>query len=554
MKRSVPPTLRLAAGAAVLVAAVSAIWWFARAEPHQSAVSSAPVALRHVVLPDLARLDAAVQQQIRDEHARLLMVLDAPQATPSDRAEASGSFGKLLLAAEYFVEAESAFLEAQALAPADMRWPYFLGHVYRARQELPRAIAMFERALALAPDDVPSLIWHGDLLLASGDATAAEAPLRRAFVLDPASAAAASGLGRAALERRDYARAVEYLQKTLTLDPSATSVHYPLGMAYRALGQAAEAEAHLTRATDAGSVPPPDPLMDAVASTLRGAGAFESRGMAALQARDWKGAVDNLQHAVALAPANAVTRLNLGTALSLAGDAKSARRELLEAVRLDPRLAKAHFGLGVLAQDAGEWAEAVERFTIAIERDAGFVDAHFTLAEALRRTGRAADALAHYQHVLGLNPAASQARFGQAMALVRLRRYAEARQVLVDAIRVHPEQPGFPHALARILAAAPDPAARDGQRALAVMQPLVTAGESPAVAETMGMVMAELGRFEEAVQWQERAIASATAAGQSALAARMQENLTGYRRRQPCRIPWREDDPVIAIVAGSIAP
>jgi Flp pilus assembly protein TadD len=153
--------------------------------------------------------------------------------------------------------------------------------------------------------------------------------------------------------------------------------------------------------------------------------------------------------------------------------------------------------------------------------------------------------------VLALNPAASQARFGQAMALVRLGRYVEARRVLEEAARVHPEQPGFPHALARVLAAAPDADARDGQRALAVMQPLLS-GEAPAaVAETMAMVMAELGRFEEAVRWQERALASAASAGQDALAARLQDTLDGYRQRQPCRTPWRDDDPVIATVAGS---
>jgi tetratricopeptide (TPR) repeat protein len=305
------------------------------------------------------------------------------------------------------------------------------------------------------------------------------------------------------------------------------------------------------QAGTAGSVAPRDPLMDSVASLLRGAGAFEARGMEALEARDWKAAVDNLQQAVALAPANAVIRLNLGTALSLAGNGEAARRELLEAVRLEPRLAKAHFGLGLLAQDAARWTEAIERFTTAVEHDAGFVDAHFTLAEALRRTGRAAEALPHYASVLSLNPAASQARFGQAMALVRLGRYVEARRVLDDATRVHPEQPGFPHALARVLAAAPDPNARDGERALTVMQPLVSGGASPAVAETMAMVMAELGRFDEAVRWQERAIASAMAGSQDALAARLRDSLTRYRQRQPCRTPWRDDDPVMAIVAGS---
>jgi tetratricopeptide (TPR) repeat protein len=534
-----------------LLAAAATIWRLARTDVRDSAAATGAM-MRHPVathLPDLSRLDTAVQEQIREQYARLTTMLDAPQSTVAERAEAFGSVGTLLFAAEYFPEAERAFLDAQALAPADMRWPYYLGHVYRARQEPARAIPMFERALALAPDDVPSLIWLGDALLASGNAADAVAPLQRAFTRDPASVAAAARLGRAALERRDYAAAVGYLEKALELDPAAASVHYPLGMAYRGLGDSARAEAHLAQGSDAGSVAPADPLMDVIAGTLRGAGAFEARGMAALEARNWNAAVDNLRQAVQLAPSNAVTRLNLGTALSLAGDVDGARRQLLEAVHLDPRLAKAHFGLGVLAQDAGRWSEAIERFNAAIEHDGDFVDAHFALAEALRRTGRAADARSHYEKVLGLNPAASQARFGLAMAEVRLGRFVDARRVLDEGARLHPEQPGFPHALARILAAAPDAAARDGQRALVVMQPL--AGEQgAAVAETMAMVMAELGRFDEAIRWQERAIAVAAGSGQRALASRMQDHLTRYRQGQPCRVPWRDDDPVIAIVAG----
>ena len=538
----------LVAACAALLPAGATIWLLVRSDAHESAASPGATVRRPVALPDLSRLDAAVQQQLREQHARLTTTLDAPHSTAAERAEASGSLGMLLLAAEYFPEAERAFLDAHALAPADMRWPYYLGHVYRARQEPARAIPMFERALALAPDDVPSLIWLGDALLASGNAEEAKAPLQRAFTRAPASAAAAARLGRAALERRDYAGAIDYLEKALELDPAAASVHYPLGMAYRGRGDRARAEAHLAQASDAGSVPPADPLMDAVASALRGAGAFEARGMEALEARDWNAAVDNLRQAVRLAPSNAVTHLNLGTALSLAGDDAGARRELLEAVRLEPRLAKAHFGLGVLAQDAGQWSDAIERFDAAIEHDGEFLDAHFALAEAMRRTGRAADARSHYEKVLALNPAASQARFGLAMAHVRLGRFVDARRVLEDATRLHPGQPGFPHALARILAAAPDAAARDGARALALMQPLAEE-PSAAVAETMAMVMAELGRYEAAVQWQERAIAAA--AGRSAVAAQMQDSLRLYQRHQPCRTPWRDDDPVIAIVAGN---
>jgi tetratricopeptide (TPR) repeat protein len=359
-----------------------------------------------------------------------------------------------------------------------------------------------------------------------------------------------SRLGRAALANGDHSRAIELLERVLQLQPAASSVYYPLAMAYRGAGQTARAEAYLARqgSNDEG-IAPADPLMDAVAGLLQGAAAFEARGMAALDARDWKAAAQHLRTAVDLAPGNAVTRLNLGTALSLAGNPAAARLELLEAVRLEPDLAKAQFGLGLLDQDEGHWDAAVERFTLAVRSEPDFGDAHFALAESLRRTGRAAQSLAHYDRVLMLNGAASQARFGYAMALVRLRRFADARRWLTDAASLHPDQAGFPHALARILAAAPDAGVRDGRRALALMQPLMTPQASPSLHETMAMTYAELGDFATAVSSQERAITTARQAGQSEAAARMQDNLTLYRRGEPCRTPWRDDDPVIADVS-----
>jgi cytochrome c-type biogenesis protein CcmH/NrfG len=132
------------------------------------------------------------------------------------------------------------------------------------------------------------------------------------------------------------------------------------------------------------------------------------------------------------------------------------------------------------------------------------------------------------------------------MALVQLGRFAAAPEWLTVASKLHPDQPGFPHALARVLAAAPDRNARDGARALVLTQELVTTHRSSAAFETMAMALAETGRFDEAADWQRRAIAAAREAGEQPLAERMQDNLALYERGQPCRTPWRADDPVLA--------
>ena len=70
--------------------------------------------------------------------------------------------GTLLLAAEYRQAAEPYLLNAQALDPTEIRWPYFLAHLYRLRGESANAIVWFERSLQLQPDSVATLVWLGD--------------------------------------------------------------------------------------------------------------------------------------------------------------------------------------------------------------------------------------------------------------------------------------------------------------------------------------------------------------------------------------------------------
>jgi hypothetical protein len=130
------------------------------------------------------------------------------------------------------------------------------------------------------------------------------------------------------------------------------------------------------------------------------------------------------------------------------------------------------------------------------------------------------------------------------MALVRLQRYREARDRLTDAMNMYPDQPGFAHALARLLAAAPDDRVRDGRRALALVQMLLQQQKTMALAETMAMTLAESGEYEQAVKWQRDAMAIAGEAGRTDLVQPMAANLTLYEARRPCRTPWRDDDPV----------
>ena len=496
-----------------------------------------------VSMPDISGAAQPVQTQLRDAYAALQQKIANPTTPAAELAAAYGDMGKLFLATEYLDAAETCFLNAQTLEPNDRRWPYFLAHIHRRRNEPGKAAALFERVLALESDNVPALVWLGDMRLVEGNPGAAEAPLAKAQALAPREAAAFDRAGRAALARRDYATAVKDLGAALEIQPQATSLHYPLSLAYRALGDTRNADAHLRLRGDVATAVN-DPLMRQVASLLQNATAFEVRGADALGKRQWPEAVANLRQALELAPDNAFTHLNLGTALFETGDAAGALREFRTAATLSPGLAKAHYGIGIVLEAAGKDREAVDAFSAAVRSDPSLVEARMSFADALRRTGRVEESLPQYAEVIKANPAISQARFGHVMALVRLRRYTQARDELEVDVSTYPDQPGFAHALARLLAASPDDRARDGARALSLVQELLKAQRTIELAQTMAMALAEAGRFDEAVRWQKEAISAAAQAGRTDLTARLSENLGRYERGQPCRTPWPDTDPV----------
>lgn len=505
--------------------------------PHVSA--RAPSS--EVSLPDMARFEPAVAQQLREAFGRLDDKRKASGTPPSDLASAYGELGTLLMAARDFEFAEPCFVNAQALAPSDRRWPYYLGHLHKGRGVLDKAAVSFGRALELDGLDVPTLLWLGEVrLLAGRDADAA--PLfAKAREADPSNLPARFGLGRVALARRDYKGAIDHFEAVLALRPDAAGVHYPLALAYRGVGDDRKADAHARQRGEA-DLSPFDPLMDDLRASLHSAVSYELAGTRALNAGDWKTALAELRKGLALEPSSAALQHKLGTALYLSGDARAAENTFAQVIKESPAFAKAHFSLGVLLAAQGRDAEAIQRLSAAVTRDAGYVEAHVSLAELLRRLGRLETAIAHYDRALALDPRLSAAALGRALTLIRMRRFSEAAERLRVAVEGGSDEPWLTHALARLLAAAPDDRVRDGRRALAAMERLSPQQQRLDRGETMAMALAEVGRYADAVSWQRGAVEAARLKGELELAALMAERLRVYESGKPSRTPWRPDE------------
>ena len=549
MKRST----RLIAACAVAIAMGGGC----RRSPDRSrdagATETGSTILQGVSLPDLANVDPTVREQAGEMYAALQQKLSAGNASSDELALAFGEFAMLLHAAEYYDAALPAYSNARSLAPSDSRWPYYLGHLYRSQGDPAASIAAFERALQLAPGDMPAMVWLGRSYQEQGQPDRAASYFERALQVAPDTVAALAGLGQSALAQNNYARAVEVLEKALSIDPRVASIHSPLAMAYRGLGDEQKAEAHL-RQWDNVDILVPDPLRQQLDLAVQSGLAYELRGVRALEARDFTAAAEHFRAGAKLTPGTTALgrslRHKLGTALALAGDINGAVAQFEEVVRLaesdtrDEPAAKAHYSLGVLAASSGSVADAEKQLTSALQHNPNYLEARLALGDVRRRTGRFEQAMADYQEALGIDPRSAEARFGYAMALVRLNRYREVRDWLEESARTFPERREFSHALARILAAAPDATVRDGQRAMALIKALFSSDQSPDVVETMAMVAAELGDFPQAVAIQREVLEAARQAGQSGAVPRLTTNLRLYEQGQPTRVPWPADHPV----------
>ena len=490
-----------------------------------------------VAMPDFELMTEPVAEQMRTYRTAVRVRLGTVAAEPAALGDAYGQLGMLLLAATYVDAAEASLLNAQTLQPDDGRWPYYLGRVHEANGDLEASAASYRRAVDLRPDDLATRMLLANVLFARGELEAAERIYSRALERHPDAPAAQAGLGRVALARREYAGAAARFEQALAAAPWATAVHYPLALAYRGLGDMERAEAHLQRQGDVEALSP-DPLRQELDELLESANAYNIRGGRALDAGNYRAAADLFRRGLELDPDDPSLRQRLGVALFQLDDVAGAVDAFEQVVRTTPEHTEAQFSLGVVRADQGRHREAIDHLSTALRHDSAYIQARMQLANVLARSGRADEALSHYERALAQDPTRLEAMFGAAMTLVRLERYAAARDRLQQGVEADPGNRMFRHALARLLASAPDGGVRDGRGAMTIVEELLADGQDLALGETAAMALAEMGLYDQAAAVQRDVMAATRQAGLTDALQRMAGNLALYEAGRPSRTPF----------------
>ncbi len=399
------------------------------------------------------------------------------------------------------------------------------GH-HRVSGDMSETILAYRKSLEGDPENSTARLALASALLRTGDAEGARMEFEELLRRDPDNPSGNYNLGTLLAQRGEVARAAELLNRAAELAPQFEDARVNLAGLLSAQGRFAEAERQYALALEAN---PGDPeLRVRRAEVLARLG----RGDEALS---------ELRQVWAQSPSDPLFLLGLAAAfegIERPEESLAAYRRLL-GLEIEPELrGTAELRLGNLLARAGQMEDALVRLRRAVELLPQRPESHLGLANALGRAGRFGEAAERFGEVLRLDPDHRQARFGRGIALLLGGHFPSALAHLEESLARDAGNLEAKHALARLLATCPDPALRDGQRALDLAREVFEAERSLEHAETVAMALAEVGRFEEAAELQARLVEQVERSGGGELLAPMRRRLERYRQGEPARAPW----------------
>jgi tetratricopeptide (TPR) repeat protein len=237
-------------------------------------------------------------------------------------------------------------------------------------------------------------------------------------------------------------------------------------------------------------------------------------------------------------PENASAHSNLGWALLGRGLEQDAEASFQRALKLDEGMALAHAGQAEVLHARGETSAAERKYLEALDHDPQLADAYGRLVVIYRQQSRMEDAVAILERAFAQGVDADGMHYKLGQCLLGVGRVADAIEQFGAELELDPDHLQSLNNLARILATHPDPALRDGERAVELAQRAVAGrgAENPYSQGAMATALAETGRFDEALIAVEQALVLARAAQREALVGQLESERQSYQSGNPARM------------------
>lgn len=497
--------------------------------------------------PALSGLEIDVVVHLQETYETLQIA--ARDLTKEELGKAFGDAGMTYHAYDLPLMARKCYLRARQLDRNEPRWLYLLAKIEIHIGNIEVALGYLQQMLNLEPNHLPSLVALGELQLTSNDFQSAKVTFLDVLARQPQCAPALAGLGKIALLEDNPQLALQRLEEALNLSPGASGLRYPYGLALRGLNRDEEALDQMEARGDA--FPRVEDLwIEEIRNRPVGARIPLNRGITFFQEGYYDAAEVEFRASVLAAPESASAHLNLGSTLVKLKRPRQAIVEFEESIRLDPGSTMSWFNLGVIHASLGDDLEAIHCYDQALMTEPGMPEALFNRANALRRLKRYQQSAYEMKKVREIRPGNSLAWLAESVCYFRLGKETESLKVCREGRQSTANDPRLVSLEARLLATMSSVTEEVLQDSLVELNQLLEHEKALEYVESKAMLLAAMGKFDQALQWQQAAIEAAKSAGESEIVSRLETNRLFYSRGEPARDPWPESVSV-ADPAGS---
>jgi len=314
-----------------------------------------------------------------------------------------------------------------------------------------------------------------------------------AISLSPKDDKAYYNRGVTYIKKGEYDKTIADYSQAISLNPKNYNAYYNRGAAYFDKGEYDKAIADHTQAIFLGYSKP-----------------YSNRGVSYIKKGEYDKAMDDFNKAISLNLKDAAAYNNRGAAYFDKGEYDKAIADFNQAISLNPKDDKAYNNRGAAYFDKGEYDKAMDDFNKAISLNPKDYKAYNNRGVAYGKQGMYDKAIDDYNQAINLTPQFSS-------------EFAESY-----------------NSMSRLLATCPDDKYRDGNKAIEFAQKaLEIEPNNHLILDTLAAAYDEVGRFEDAVKTQEKAIELLSEKDKDKYLSEFTEHLNFYKARKP----WREKPP-----------
>jgi len=259
--------------------------------------------------------------------------------------------------------------------------------------------------------------------------------------------------------------------------------------------------------------------------------------MTSLQLRHWRNSVTLLQRVVQVEPRSYMARVMLGNALFERRELDGALSEYEAGRRLRPDYPDGWERAGVVLTELGRPAEATPYLQKAVELAPAWPEAQRRLALAWLRQGRTNEAREAYQTLASLMPPTAESGRDLADMLAEGHQFTQAVQYYEEALRLKPDFQEAMNNLAMLRASCPQAEFRNGSEAVQLAEAAcrLSGRRNPSFLGTLAAAYAEAGRFGDAVNTIQEALAVSKGSGANYLVPIQTRMLGLFQAGKPFR-------------------